>query len=83
MSIAPSVHDNAVLSYTVDTEARKVTLRTAYYGHEPHESTVVVFSQVLAYHFEGDTFGTILFDIEERPPSDIYAAYRDLFQRRK
>ncbi len=83
MLVGPSVHDNLVLSYTVEAKERRVTLRTAYLDQEPHEHTLVIFSDVLAYHFEGDTFGTILFDIEEVSPADIYAAYPDVFVRRK
>lgn len=83
MSAAPSVHDNILLSYTVDAEERRITLQTAYLDHEPHEHTTVVFSEVLAYHFEGDTLGTILFDIQVVSAADIYVAYSDVFARRK
>jgi hypothetical protein len=42
-----------------------------------------VFSGVIAYHLEGDYFKTILFDITEVAPKEVYAAYREVFIRRK
>lgn len=80
---APSVHDNHLLSYTVDCEERRVTLRTGYFDREPHEYTEIVFSDVAAYHFEGDTFGTILIDVVEAPLAEIAASYEELFVRGK
>lgn len=79
----PSVHDNFVLSYTVDGEARRITVRTEYRDREPNERTDVVFEGVLAYHFEGDTLNSILFDIEQAPLGHILDVHRELFARLK
>ena len=78
-----SVHDNTLVSYIVDCEKQEITLHTVFFDQEPHEYTEVVFSGVVAYHWEGDTFGTILFDIYERGIASIYSANGDLFLRRK
>jgi hypothetical protein len=83
MSSTRSVHDNLLLSYTVEHEPRRITFRTVYQDIEPNEYTDVLFSGVIAYHFEGDTFGTILFDITETELSRLYADYEELFRRQK
>jgi hypothetical protein len=78
-----SIHDNRLLSYTVDGEKRSIVLHTVYADRKPHEYTDVVFSGVVAYHFEGDNFETILFDITEQPLSKVYEDDEGLFLRRK
>lgn len=83
MSPEISVHDNSLLSYTVDSSEKCITLHTAYFDQEPYQFTDVVFTGVLAYHFEGDVFGTLLFDITETSAQHLYAAHKDLFERRK
>jgi hypothetical protein len=83
MAAEISVHDNLILSYTVECEQRRITLHTAFFDNEPNEYTDVTFSGVVAYHFEGDTFGTILFDISEVPPLTVYEDYEEVFVRRR
>ncbi len=78
-----SVHDNALVSYTVQCEERQIHLHTIYRDREPYEYTDVVFTEVVAYHFEADNFNTILFDIKEVTVEAVYAAYRDLFVSKK
>ena len=78
-----SVHDNFLLSYSVEAGEKRITLHTAYYDREPHEFTDVLFTGVLAYHFEGDDLHTIFFDIEKTSLRHIYSDYQDLFERRK
>lgn len=60
-----SVHDNHLVAYTVFAKEQKIVLQTEFRDREPHELTDVVFEEVLAYDFENDLFGTIIFDIEE------------------
>lgn len=60
-----SVHDNHLVAYTVLANERKIILQTEYRDREPHEFTDIVFEEVLAYHFENDLFGTIIFDVTE------------------
>lgn len=83
MPTTRSVHDNLILSYTVEQEPRRNTLRTVYEDSETNEYTDIIFSGVVAYHFEGDTFGTILFDIIETDLSRLYDDYESLFRLRK
>src|SRR5690349_14293085 len=83
MSAEISVHDNLIVSYTVDCQEQRITLRTAFDSNDLHEDTDVIFSGVVGYHFEGDNFGTILFDIAQVSPEEVYSAYRDVFERRK
>jgi hypothetical protein len=78
-----SIHDNRLVSYTVDGENQRIALHTFYEEQEPHEHTDVIFSGVVAYDFECDNFGTILFDITERPLSEAYASNASLFVRLK
>lgn len=74
------IHDNVLLSYTVDSAERRITLQTLY---NQKERTDVVFSGVLAYHFEGDSLRTILFDIYEVSLEQLLGEYAALFERRR
>jgi len=78
-----SVHDNLLLSYTIDAVEKRITLNTAYQDREPFEYTQVVFTGVLVYHFEGDNFSTILFDVTEVRSDEVVEAYKELFAARK
>ena len=60
-----SVHDNHLVAYTVLAKEKKIVLQTEFRDREPHEFTDVVFEEVLAYDFEGDLFGCIIFDVKE------------------
>ncbi len=56
--MAVSVHDNLLISYEVQCEARTIILRTEYrVENEPTEFTNVIFKDVQGYHFENDAFG--------------------------
>ena len=48
MSEEISIHDNQLLSYTVNCEENLIILRTVYRDREPYEYTVVEFSGVVA-----------------------------------
>lgn len=75
-----SIHDNRVVSYEVDGDRRRIVLHTRFEEREPIECTDLIFEGVLAYHFENDNFGNILFGIEEIPVSQLVASYRSLFE---
>lgn len=65
------IHDSLLTGYTVDGTNRTIVLHT-----QPHQGggTVpidVIFSGVVAYHFEGDCFCNTVFDIEEVPSARI------------
>ena len=57
-----SVHDNSVVAYEVLAKEKKIVLHTEC---DSHELTDIVFEEVLAYDFENDLFGTIIFDVKE------------------
>ena len=76
-----SIHDNLLLSCTVWTEKHEIRLETVFRDVEHPENTDVVFADVLAYHLENDSFGTILFDVTEISTESIYTDYRDLFEQ--
>ena len=62
------VHDNFIVSYEVQCERREIFLHTEFRDQGmPFERTVVVFTNVEAYHFQHDCFGNIVFGIEEVP----------------
>jgi hypothetical protein len=66
--MAPSVHDNLLVSYEVQCEKQIITLRTEFrLENRPTEFTNVVFAGVLAYRFENDAFGNIIFDVCDIP----------------
>lgn len=63
--MARSVHDNRLVSYEVQCEARSITLRTEYREqNQPTEFTNVIFEGVQGYSFQNDAFGNIIFDVE-------------------
>ncbi len=78
-----SIHDNLLLSYTVNCRENVITMHTAFYDREPHELTDVAFTGVVAYHLECDNLTTIIFDIVETPLHSIYAEYEALFAQLK
>jgi hypothetical protein len=75
-----SIHDNRVISYEVDGEARRIVLRTRFEDSVPVEYTDVIFEGVLAYYFENDNFGSILFSIKEVPVLQLVEDDRSLFE---
>jgi len=77
----PSIHDNRVVSYEVDGERRQIVMHTRFEAREPTEHTDLIFEGVLAYHFENDNFGNILFGVEEIPVPQLVASYRSLFEK--
>lgn len=75
-----SVHDNHLVAYSVLAKEKKITLQTEFLDREPHELTDVVFEDVLAYHFENDLFGTIIFDVEEVDLAVLLKEYAPMFE---
>ena len=60
----PSIHDNLLTGYEVDGKKRTIVMHT-----EPHQGggeafVDVIFTGVVAYQFEGDAMGNIIFEIE-------------------
>lgn len=63
--MALSLHDNMLVSYEVQCEARTITLRTENRTQNGTTEFVnAVFQGVEGYRFENDAFGNIIFDVE-------------------
>ncbi len=75
-----SVHDNHVVGYSVDPVARRILLHTRSDAARAEE-TDVIFDGVLAYHFQGDNFATVLFSVDEESLESTVESARDLFIR--
>jgi hypothetical protein len=71
-----SVHDNLLVSYEVQCEARTITLRTEYRGgNRPAEFTNVIFEGVQGYRFENDAFGNVILAVEAVPVEHLLAEF--------
>jgi hypothetical protein len=77
----PSIHDSRVISYEVDGERRRIVLHTRFEDRDPVEYTDLIFEGVLAYHFENDNFGNILFSVGEVPVQQLVDDNRHLFDK--
>ena len=75
-----SVHDNEITAYTVDGEARRITLHTRYTDGDQTEYTDVVFDGVLAYFLRRDNFVNIIFGIEEIALAELLEDEKALFK---
>ena len=65
IEMALSIHDNRLVSYEVQCEARTILLRTEYrVKNQPTEFVNVIFRGVQGYHFENDAFGNIILSLE-------------------
>ena len=63
--MALSVHDNLLVSYEVQCDARTILLRTEHrVKNESTKFVNVIFKGVEGYRFENDAFGNIVFDVE-------------------
>jgi hypothetical protein len=78
-----SIHDNQIISYTVNSHKREIHFQTVYKDKEPYEYTDVIFSGVIIYHFECDNFNSIILDIDEVSLEEVYSQYESLFFKLK
>ncbi len=71
-----SIHDNKLISYTVNEEKSEILFKTIFQDSAPSEYTNVTFSNVAAYYFENHSLslGTIIFDMEETEANSIMEA---------
>jgi hypothetical protein len=70
----PSLHDDYLVSYEVNCEARQIKL-CARRPTEEHGRCVIVFNGVEGYHFENDAFGNIIFSLEAVPVDRLLSKY--------
>jgi hypothetical protein len=76
----PSLHDDFLVSYEVNCEARQIKLcakRDARLPAIKEEQTrrTMVFNGVEGYQFENDASGNIIFSLEEIPVEQLLAKY--------
>ncbi len=76
----PSVHDRHIIAYTVHGRDRTITLRTEHPYTDPSQIIDVLFEGVLAYYFEHDLMGNIIFDIEEVDLPQLVRTQNTLFE---
>ena len=78
------VHDNELISYTVDFRKKEMVLNTEYCMDHEIEQTKVVFTNVTAHFFEmaGELF-TIIFDIECNDIKDFIEEQGELLLKYK
>lgn len=74
-----SVHDNIIYAYVVECERRRIVLHTHFRDGSANEYTDVIFSGVVAHHFECVPPGNILFDVTETLPRQIVQTWPALF----
>ena len=73
----PSFHDDYLVGYEVDCEAREIKLhiKPSTWAEEQGGSTVL-FTGVEAYHFANDAFGNIIFNLEVVATAAFVSEYR-------
>jgi hypothetical protein len=67
-----SVHDNNVFAIDIRCEEKVIVLHTEFREGTPPEYVDVVFSGVVAHHFNHVLDGNILFDTTEETPQTFY-----------
>jgi hypothetical protein len=75
----PSLHDNLVVSYEVNCEARQIKLHTKPDPRDPakreQRPRTIVFNGVEGYQFEHDAFGNIIYSLESVSIEQVLADY--------
>jgi hypothetical protein len=74
-----SVHDNLLYGYEVACEGRRIVLHTEFRDGGVEEFTDVIFSGVVAHHFQDVLTGNILFGIDEMDVEQIVQSWGELF----
>jgi len=79
MTAVPSLHDNFLVSYEVNCEARQIKLHAKVDPRDPakrqKQPRTVVFNGVEGYQFENDAFGNIIFSLEAVSIEQVLAGY--------
>lgn len=74
LSLSTIVGDSMIESYTVQcTEPGSIRFQTVNYHSSPPHAVDVVFSGVVAHHFQDTMRASVIFDIEEVLISDLLA----------
>jgi hypothetical protein len=76
VSTLPSLHDDYLISYEVDCEARRITLRARRPEWKEQATTrAIIFSGVESYTFRNDAFSNVIFALEEVPVTRIVSDF--------
>ena len=79
MNGLPSFHDDFLVSYEVDCEARRIRLRVKpddrIEANKGLPSRVIIFEGVEGYQFVNDAFGNIIFSLECISVEQLLDAY--------
>jgi hypothetical protein len=83
MTTLPSLHDDFLVSYEVNCEARQIKLYAKRdprvpAGKEEQPNHIIVFNGVERYQFENDAFGNIIFSLDAVPVERLLATYGSL-----
>lgn len=74
------VHDNEILTYTVDFENKEITMKTI---NRKHEIIFVKFKDVLVHYFEMAMPSSIIFDIDEYEGKEVIKENKELLKNTK
>lgn len=74
------VHDNHLVGYQVWADKPEIRLHPVDPFLTPPEETDIIFSGVVGYHFEGDDFQNIIFEVGEIDAQTIYDQNRATFE---
>jgi hypothetical protein len=74
--MVPSFHDDYLVSYEVNCEARQIKLYVKPAAWKPDQTRrVVVFGGVEGYQFENDAFGNIISSLDAISVEQLFAEY--------
>lgn len=76
-----SVHDNEILSYEVDFQKRKITIKTIYADLSP--VTIIEFTDVLTHVFDTQLPGSIILDVEKSEIKYFMKYNKELLKKEK
>lgn len=71
----PSLHDDVLVSYEVNCEARQIRLRSRTTAMAEGQLREIVFTGVEGYHLENDAFGNIIFALEVISVEQLVSTY--------
>lgn len=77
------VHDNVILSYTVDLENQKIVLHTKYSNRAFNEQTTVEFINVIAHSFQNEVKSSTIFEIDSLSLEDFIKDNNDSLMKQK
>ncbi|MFC6648743.1 MULTISPECIES: hypothetical protein [Paenibacillus] len=77
-----NIHDNEIVSYTVDLQKSKITFQTLG-GKDNSVPVMIEFIDVLAHRFETQLQGSILLDISQFEISSFVKDNKELLEKQK